>query len=71
MRHYHSVAERELRKGKNAVLSAPCGQCQAQRGDLNAKIDNLSLEALLASIKQEWAKLGPMSYRRGRQPRMA
>jgi hypothetical protein len=28
--------------------------------DLNAKIDNLSLEELLASIKEEWAKLGPM-----------
>jgi hypothetical protein len=29
-------------------------------GDLNAKIDNLSQEELLASIKEEWAKLGPM-----------
>jgi hypothetical protein len=28
--------------------------------DLNAKMDNATLEELLASIKAEWTKLGPL-----------
>jgi hypothetical protein len=29
-------------------------------GDINAKMDSMSLDELLASIRQEWAKLGPL-----------
>jgi hypothetical protein len=43
-----------------AISPAPRPSLVLRSGDLNARPENVNLEELLASIKAEWTKLGPL-----------
>jgi hypothetical protein len=49
------AAAEKVARYKHAQLSAV-----RLAGDVNAKMDSMSLDELLVTIKQEWAKLGPL-----------
>jgi hypothetical protein len=49
------AAAEKVARYRHAQLSA-----MRLSGDLNARPENVNLEELLASIKAEWTKLGPL-----------
>jgi hypothetical protein len=49
------AAAEKVARYKHAQLSAVC-----LAGDISGKMDDVSLGELLVTIKQEWAKLGPL-----------
>ena len=51
----HSSAAEKVARYKHAQLSAV-----HLAGDISGKMDDVSLDELLVTIKQEWAKLGPL-----------
>ena len=49
------AAAQKVARYRHAQLSAV-----RLAGDVNAKMDSMSLDELLVTIRQEWAKLGPL-----------
>jgi hypothetical protein len=64
------AAAQKVARYRHAQLSAV-----RLAGDVNAKMDSMSLDELLVTIRQEWAKLGPLidleavQVPQGREPR--